>query len=456
VNHSSLTLPTTKRDEQRGESDTRLSGSRLIVARVVWLALVVPSLGLFVISLPVYYQQLQRACIDPLTCGVYGALTAKALQTLPALGFSASGYAAFYVIFWTIIPAIWCAVGLLIFWRRSDDWFALLAAFFLVMFNITYSGNPAYALAIVYPALDVPTRLVSVLGQVSVIFFSLLFPNGRLVPRWMGLVMLLAVIQTAASVLPPTSLFSENQWPVWFDTLVSLVVYGATIFSQVYRYRRVSTPVQRQQTKWVVLGLSMVLTGFMVFTLLFTVFFPQFNQPNTLYSLLPNFAYPLLFLLLPLTIGVAILRYRLYDIDVLINRTLVYGSLTALLAGLYVGLILALQALVRAVTGSISQQPLVLVASTLVIAALFQPLRRRLQNVIDRRFYRRKYDARRTIANFSATLRGEVDLTELSERLVAVVEETMQPAHVSLWLRQPGQPRKTSIYVEKLPDSHVS
>ncbi|HEY6410461.1 MAG TPA: hypothetical protein VIY29_23675, partial [Ktedonobacteraceae bacterium] len=128
----------------------------------------------------------------------------------------------------------------------------------------------------------------------------------------------------------------------------------------------------------------------------------------------------------------------------------------ALLVALYFGLILALQALVHFVTGSLSQQPLVLVASTLVIAALFQPLRRRLQNVIDRRFYRRKYDARRTIANFSATLRGEVDLTELSERLVAVVEETMQPAHVSLWLSKPGQPRKTSIYVEKLPDSHVS
>jgi hypothetical protein len=187
-----------------------------------------------------------------------------------------------------------------------------------------------------------------------------------------------------------------------------------------------------------------------------TGFIPTNAIGSTLVIAFLIFFYGLLGASPAVAIGIAILRYRLWDIDVIINRTLVYGSLTILLVGLYVGLILALQVLVRAVTGNISQQPLVLVASTLVIAALFQPLRRRIQNVIDRRFYRRKYDARRTIANFSATLRGEVDLTELSERLVAVVEETMQPAHVSLWLRQPGQSPKASYYVEKLPDSHVS
>jgi hypothetical protein len=411
---------------------TRLSGSWLIVARTVWLALVVPSLGLFVASLPVYYRQLQTACVDPVTCSVYGAMTARGLHALPALGFSASGYATFYVIFWTIIPAIWCAVGFLIFWRRSDDWFALLAAFFLVMFNITYPGSPSNVLVIVYPALSVPTTLINFLGQVSLILFFLLFPNGRLVPRWMGLILLLASIQIAASVSPPASPFSENNWPPWFDTLVSLFGYCAVIFSQIYRYRHVSTPIQRQQTKWVVFGISIVLMGFIAFALLFI---PEFSQPNTLYSLLPDLAYPLLFLLLPLTIGVAILRYRLYDIDVLINRTLVYGTLTVLLALVYFGLVIGLGSLVRLFTGQLSQSPVVIVASTLTIAALFQPLRHRIQGIIDRRFYRRKYDAARTLAQFSATLRDEVDLTELSERLVAVVEETMQPAHVSLWLR---------------------
>ena len=153
----------------------------------------------------------------------------------------------------------------------------------------------------------------------------------------------------------------------------------------------------------------------------------------------------LLLLLIPLSLAIAILRYRLWDVDALINKTLVYGTLTATLALLYIGLVFALQFLLR---GLINQDSTIaIVASTLVIAALFQPLRHRLQKVIDRRFYRRKYDATKTLTTFSATLRNEVDLSQLSEQLVAVVHETLQPTHVSLWLRTPEQTteRKTRM-----------
>ena len=148
--------------------------------------------------------------------------------------------------------------------------------------------------------------------------------------------------------------------------------------------------------------------------------------------------------LLYLGLGFAILRFRLWDIDILINRTLVYLMLTISLALIYFGLVIGLGALVRLFTGQLAQSPVVIVVSTLAIAAFFQPLRRRFQAIIDRRFYRRKYDAAKTLEAFSVTLRTETDLDRLSEQLVAVVEETMQPTHVSIWLRPTTPARKPS------------
>jgi len=404
----------------------------------VWLVLVIPSLGLTVVSFPVYYQQLQKACVDPITCNVVGALTEKGLRALAPFNVSVSEYAAFYTIFWAIIVVIWCGIGLLIFWRRSDDGMALLSAFFLVMFN---TGPTSSALSIAYPALGLPIVLVGLPGQVSLWLFLLLFPSGRLVPRWMGLIIPFAIMQAVLFVAPPTSLFSANSWPGWLNGLLALITDGSIIVSQVYRYRRVSTAVEHQQTKWVAFAITTVVAGFFVFGVLFSALFPAVDGPDSPYSLI-QIVYPFLLLTLPFSIGVAILRFHLYDIDVLINRTLVYGTLTVLLALVYFGLVIGLESLVRLVTGQASQSPVVIVVSTLAIAALFQPLRRRLQILIDRRFYRRKYDAARTLAAFGATLRNEVDLQQLREHLVAVVDETMQPTHVSLWLRKDEQRRK--------------
>jgi hypothetical protein len=139
--------------------------------------------------------------------------------------------------------------------------------------------------------------------------------------------------------------------------------------------------------------------------------------------------------IVPLSLSIAILRYRLYDIDIVINRTLVYGSLTVMLRLVYLGSVASLQYASRVLTGHEEQQQLVIVVSTLAIAALFNPLRRRIQSFIDRRFYRRKYDARKSLEAFSARLRDETDLEALNNELVGVVRETMQPEHVSLWLR---------------------
>jgi hypothetical protein len=418
----------------------RLSGSWLVIARSVWLALVITSLGLFIASLPVYYTQIQRACVDLVTCNLAGALTTQGLQELPTLGLSVSGYAALLTIFFTLIVAIWSGIGFLIFWRRSDDWFALFTALFLVIFNSTYPGFPISALALAYPDLNVPITLLGALGVASIIAFLMLFPNGRLVPRWMGFFLLLGIVGAVLPVvLPPALSLNSNNWPGWVGELLNVPLYGAVIFSQIYRYVRVSTRVERQQTKWVIFGIIIVLIGISVLPLLFNFFSPTyFSQPNSPSSVILGLVnYPLVLLSLPVTVGIAILRFRLYDIDVLINRTLVYTLLTGMLALVYFGSVFVFQTLLRQFTGQPGQLPVVTVASTLLIAALFQPLRYRIQGIIDKRFYRRKYDAAKAITAFSAALRNEVDLNQLNEHLLAVVEETMQPTHVSLWLRKP-------------------
>lgn len=417
---------------------TRLTGSWLIIARTVWLMLVIPSVGLFIVSLIGSYQQLQKPCVDDaVTCNISGALPAQALQQLPTIGLSVNGFAVLVTIFFAINAAIWYGIGFLIFWRRSDDWLALLAAFFLVMFNITTSGNTSSSLAFAYPIFTFPLNFVNFLGQVSLLGFFLLFPNGRPVPRWMGLFLLLIILEQFLSAFPSIGSLFNAIWPVRFDWVGPFIAYGTIIYSQIYRYRRVSNPVERQQTKWIVLGVVVAIV-IILGILAISALVPPNVTSNTLgLAIFYITVWPIALLLIPLSIGFSILRYRLYDIDVLINRTLVYGTLTALLALLYFGLVIGLQSLVHLFTGQVSQFPIVIVASTLAIAALFQPLRQRIQVIIDRRFYRRKYDAAKTLETFSATLRHEVDLTQLCEHMLNVVQETMQPMQVSLWLRQP-------------------
>ncbi len=418
-------------------TNTRLTGSWLIITRAIWLVLVIPSLGFCIASLLVSYQQVQS-----------GDIPAQALQELSTIGLSVSGFATLNIIFNVITSLIWYGVGFFIFWRRSDDWLALLAAFVLVMFNVTINSNnnvPSI-LASVYPALTLPLSFMNFLGGISLGVFFLLFPNGQLVPRWMRLILLLLIISEFLGDFPsPSSAFDAN-WPGWLLLLMPLVIFGTIIYSQIYRYRRISTPLQRQQTKWIILGVAVAI-GIILGILAVTFLIPSYLNSNAFGGFIITFIiWPAALLLIPISIGFSILRYRLYDIDLLINRTLVYGSLSAILILVYVGLIFALQYLLR---GIISQNnDVAIVFSTLAIAALFQPLRHRIQAIIDRRFYRRKYDAAKIVEAFSATLRNEVDLDQLSEHLIAVVQDTMQPAHVSLWLRKSGNERKPDTHVE--------
>jgi hypothetical protein len=220
----------------------------------------------------------------------------------------------------------------------------------------------------------------------------------------------------------------------WFDALDGLLWLGSfvmVIATQLYRYYWVSGPVQRVQTRWVVFGLSISLSFFLALIVSGNALGWR-TDPR--YQLLLASASPWLTLVIMVSLAVAILRYRLWDIDLIIRRTLQYSVLSGLLAVTYFGIIVGLQSTFRLLTGQGNNQ-LVTVLSTLVIAALFIPFRNRVQQFLDKRFYRKKYDAQKVLAEFAATARDETDIEKLTARLVEVVEETIQPESMSVWLK---------------------
>jgi hypothetical protein len=289
---------------------------------------------------------------------------------------------------------------------------------------------------------------------VLMLFFLLLFPDGRLPSgRWRSfawLVGIAAIVGVAVqALLPvPTCEVCPIENPLGIEGLESVAelvdalveaflvgVLGSLALASLFlRFRRASG-VEHQQIKWLVFIFSVLFLGATLAYIVYSATEARWAW-SVGQSLLAVGSVGV-----PIAMGVAILRYRLYDIDSLINRTLVYGSLTLLLAAVYFGGVTLTEAIFRTLTGQEEQPQLAIVVSTLVIAALFIPLRRRIQSFIDRRFYRKKYNAAKTLEGFSLKLRDETDLKTLSDDLVGVVSETMQPAHVSLWLR-PNTPSK--------------
>src|SRR5947209_760146 len=411
-------------------ADTRLRGGWLALARAVWVAVVVLTLGLFIASIPTTLADLHILCTAA-SCTTSGQLTPDYVRELHTLGLSMDFYATYIVVFIIVFAFGYFAVGAVLFWRKSDDRMALFASFTLVTFPMAFTE----VLATLPPSWWLPAQFVSFLGSICIALFFYLFPNGQFVPRWMRWLSIGVILYWGAkNFFPLSPLNPFTRFPL-LDVLTFVGFVGTMVVGQIYRYRRVSSLLQRQQTKWVVLGMSVAIGCYVGLGLLYGVFSLPPKGPFA--DLIIFTATYSLMLLIPLSIVFAILRARLWDIDILINRTLVYGTLTATLALIYFGLIFVLQSLMRGLFNQTSE--IAIVVSTLLIAALFQPLRHRIQRVIDRRFFRRKYDAAQTLAAFSATLRHEVDLEQLREELRVVVQETMQPEHVSLWLRKPHQ-----------------
>src|SRR5919107_2140700 len=329
---------------------------------------------------------------------------------------------------------LFCAIGLI---------------FGVSHFSAEYAAYDLFAPSRSLPAGEVFAWLTSwvwVFGLGLIVFLDLLFPNGRLPSaRWRWFARFTAVVLLPAAIVgalsPGRILSSTLHNPLGIEELpnaskaveafmYALVVVGAS--SMLARLRHAGR-LERQQIKWFAYATAVAIIGVILKNTVYPAASVRWvwwvGLVLTTVGVVSS----------PVAMGIAIFRYRLYQIDILINRTLVYGSLTAVLATVYLGGVVLLQYAFRALTGERSQ--LAVVASTLIIAALFIPLRRRIQGFIDRRFYRRKYDAAKTLEAFSAKLRDETDLDALNAELVGVVRETMQPAHVSLWLRPETTPK---------------
>jgi hypothetical protein len=332
--------------------------------------------------------------------------------------------------------AVFIFTGLLIYIkrvlpRRNRDWVGLLASLMLVMMPLNFIKRPEPFLYL--PPLDIflgfTANAFAFLGILFLLNLIILFPDGKFAPgwmRWFALSSNFVWILLGVAII----LFSQSDLLWAYGSMTVWLTLSIAICAQVYRYRRVSLPVQRQQTKLVVLGL----VAFLFFLFYSLIINPLIEARLPWAAALLNLNLQVLVLcLLPISIAFSIFRYHLWDIDVIIRRTLVYGALTGTLVIVYFFTVVILQSIFRSLIGQTS--PLIIVVSTLFIAALFAPLRRRIQNDIDRRFYRRKYDAQKMLEKFAARARDEVELEQLTAQLLAAVEETLQPEQVSLWLR---------------------
>jgi hypothetical protein len=349
-------------------------------------------------------------------------------QILGQFGLSFATWMQVLLVTSIISAVVFWSVGFLIFFRKGKDWFGQYLGTAYVLFG-TVSGNPASAFAGLHPEVNWLLTPLGVMAWWGLFLQLFILPNGRFTPRWTRWVVLLLLLIYGIIILR-----YGNSTPPPPLILAILAMFGIGAGSQVHRFRNVSTPFERQQTKWVMAALVVVFMTLILSMLPLMV--PDLLRPGSsanlaamVLSTLPNY----FLALIPLSVALAILRYHLWDIDLIIRRTLQYGLLTVLLGLVYFGMVVLLEQAFRAFTGQ--ESPLAVVLSTLAIAALFSPLRRRLQEFIDRRFFRRKYHAARALEAFNGAARREVELERLTSQMVDVVEQTVSPEQVWVWLK---------------------
>ena len=396
-----------------GEVNTTLSEPRLTLLRIVWAVLVVLILVIFFAGIPLYYAQFQTVCESPL-CNI----SPQQAQALGQLGISIKSFALANLAFALLWACAWFAVGAVLAWHKSNDWMGLLVSGMLILQGTTGVTVVARASS---SGWQLPSALLNDLAFVVISLVFFLFPDGRFVPRWTRWIVVLLVIVGGLDVLFPDV--------VVFYTLLTVGGSVSYVVAQLYRYWRVSTQAQRYQTKWVIYSVSVVI----VFNILLAslLLLPALRPPGSVYFL---FAQPLVMLtvlLFPISIGIAILRYQLWDIDLIIHRTLVYSLLTFLVVGIYVLIVGGLGTVLQ-VQGNLV---LSLVATGL-IAVLFQPLRLWLQRSVNRLLYGQRDEPYAVISRLGSRLEATLAPDAVLPTIVETVAQALKLPYAAIALQQ--------------------
>ncbi len=404
---------------------------RLSYTRAGWVGVATLCMALFVTAIPTRWAELTRL------------VASTAAPRIGPLTFAPTVYVVSAFTLEMLGSLVYLSLALLILWRRRDSIVAIRMSALLIAFGAALPGT-AYAIIGVTPIWRVMPGALQAIGWTALLIFAYLFPDGQWIPRWSRLLVPLWALWAAGFFAFAEPLLAGRPALIALSFLIWVGWLGTGACAQIYRYLWVATPLQRQQSKWVLLGFIGALVGLLLVSAQQVLALAQVSAVRTsaLTITLSLVIILLSSLPIPASIAIAVLRHNLYDIDRLINLTLVYGALTFALGALYAATVGLSQVVVRLITGQQHEPQLALALSTLGAVALFQPLRRRIQRAIDRQFYRKSYDAAQTIEAFAATLRTEVNLTELTQRLIDVTYRAMQPQHISLWLVNPS-PRAT-------------
>jgi len=428
-----VTTETGKLD--RGNQYTGAGQRWRALTRLLWVAVTLLTLVVLGAGLPARFAHIMQT-VDR--------------RPLLELEISTASYAAYVIALDVIVVLAHVAIAAFIFLRRPDDLMAVFVSITLVTNGSILPLTQLFTVAGLEPFWLLLDRVPIFVGMVSSIVVLYIFPDGRFVPQATRLLALTWAALMFFAIFTPGSPLSMATWHILIQFVVVIAWAGTGMFAQVFRYENVSRPIERQQAKWALFGLFAATVGPVLVLANVQADMISPAVPNVLYQRMGSGFFTLSFLvsmagltvfklaslLFPLTFAIAVLRYRLWDIDLIIRRTLIYAALSGALVLVYLGSIVLFQEVLSAFTRA---SELAIVVSTLATAALISPLRRRIQFGIDRRFYRNRYDAEKILAAFSASLRDQVDLDELKDRLLVVLEDTLQPEHTSLWLRPTGE-----------------